>query len=80
MSGHLSQWELDALALSALAPDAAAVAEAHLKACVRCQEALASLRATHRRFETDVLPRTPAPAARPGGRRELPPTLGVAAG
>ncbi|WP_163997448.1 DUF4384 domain-containing protein [Pyxidicoccus caerfyrddinensis] len=58
MRGHLSQWELDALALRALPPEATTEAEAHLEACTRCQQARASLQATHRHFETDVLPRT----------------------
>jgi hypothetical protein len=58
MRGHLSQWELDALALHALAEDATAGAEAHLRDCERCRQALASLQATHQRFETEVLPRT----------------------
>jgi hypothetical protein len=58
MTAHLSQWELDALALHALAPPAAARAEAHLADCAPCQRAWATLQALHRRFDTDVLPRT----------------------
>lgn len=55
---HLSQLELETHALRALPEEAASRADAHLAACERCATALSTLQATHRRFESDVLPRT----------------------
>lgn len=55
---HLSQLELETHALRALPAEAASRADAHLASCERCATALSTLQATHRRFESDVLPRT----------------------
>lgn len=55
---HLSQLELETHALRALPAEAASRADAHLASCERCAAALSTLQATHRRFESDVLPRT----------------------
>ncbi|MCY1022757.1 hypothetical protein [Pyxidicoccus sp. MSG2] len=85
---HLSQLDLEAHALRALSPAAASHVEAHLASCQPCADALATLQATHRRFESDVLPRTlprvrerleARPAARPWTWLLAPAALAVAA-
>jgi hypothetical protein len=56
--GHLSTFDLDALALGALAPERRAQAEAHLGACTRCQDDRDQARAAGERFLHQVFPRT----------------------
>lgn len=57
MTSHVSQLELDALALDALAPDRAARVRDHLAHCARCREDERSAAELRARFVRDVLPR-----------------------
>jgi hypothetical protein len=64
-SPHISSLTLDAFALEALGPEEDAAVRRHLARCARCDDDLGRLRAAHRTFQGEVLPRTlPALRAR----------------